>query len=86
MRGRRLDAARRLQQERSPRARKFMTRSSPGADVRLLDERNVKWIPRIKAEMKTGVPTAIVAGTLHFCRPNGVVQLLQRGGYKIEQL
>lgn len=59
---------------------------SPGADLRLLDERNVKWIPRIKAEMKTGVPTAIVAGTLHFCGPNGVVQLLQRGGYKVEQL
>lgn len=59
---------------------------SPGADIRLLDERNVKWIPRIKAEMKTGVPTAIVAGTLHFCGPNGVVQLLQRAGYKVEQL
>jgi uncharacterized protein len=59
---------------------------SPGADLRLLDERNVKWIPRIKAEMKTGKPTAIVAGTLHFCGPNGVVRLLQRGGYTVEQL
>lgn len=59
---------------------------SPGADLRLLDERNVKWIPRIKAEMKTGKATSIVAGCMHFCGPNGVVALLQRGGYKIEQL
>ncbi len=59
---------------------------SPGADVRLLDQRNVKWIPRIRAEMKTGKGTAIVVGCLHFCGPNGIVQLLQREGYKIEQL
>jgi uncharacterized protein YbaP (TraB family) len=59
---------------------------SPGADLRLLDERNVKWIPRIKAEMKTGKPTAIVAGCGHFPGPNGVIALLQRGGYTVEQL
>jgi len=59
---------------------------NPGAELRLLDERNVRWIPRIKAEMKTGKPTAIVAGALHFCGPNGVVELLRRGGYKVEQL
>jgi uncharacterized protein YbaP (TraB family) len=59
---------------------------SPGADVRLLDERNVRWIPRIKAEMRTGKPTSIVVGSAHFCGPNGLLQLLQRGGYKLEQL
>lgn len=59
---------------------------NPGADIRLLDERNVKWIPRIKAEMKTGKPTSIVAGTLHFHGPNGVVELLRRAGHKVEQL
>jgi uncharacterized protein YbaP (TraB family) len=59
---------------------------APGADLRLLDERNVKWIPRIKAEMKTGKPTAIVAGCAHFPGPNGVIALLQRAGYTIEQL
>ena len=59
---------------------------SPGADLRLLDERNVKWIPRIKAEMKTGKPTAIVVGCAHFPGPNGLIALLQRAGYKIEQL
>jgi uncharacterized protein YbaP (TraB family) len=59
---------------------------SPGADLRLLDERNVRWIPRIKQEMKSGKATAIVVGAGHFCGPNGVVALLQRSGYKIEQL
>jgi uncharacterized protein YbaP (TraB family) len=59
---------------------------SPGASLRLLDERNVKWIPRLKAEMKTGKPTAIVVGCAHFPGPNGVIALLQRGGYTIEQL
>ncbi len=59
---------------------------NPGADVRLLDERNVRWIPRIKAEMKTGIPTSIAVGAGHFLGPNGVVELLKRGGYKIEQL
>jgi uncharacterized protein YbaP (TraB family) len=58
----------------------------PGADVRLLDIRNVKWIPRIKAEMKSGKPTSIVAGAGHFIGPNGVVSLLQKAGYKVEQL
>jgi uncharacterized protein YbaP (TraB family) len=59
---------------------------NPGGDLRLLDERNVRWIPRIKAEMKTGKPTAIVAGCDHFPGPNGLVALLQRGGYTVEQL
>ncbi len=59
---------------------------NPGADVRLLDERNVRWIPRIKAEMKTGVPTSLVVGAGHFMGPNGVVELLKRSGYKVEQL
>jgi uncharacterized protein len=59
---------------------------SPGGSLRLLDERNVRWIPRIKTEMKTGKPTAIVAGCAHFPGPNGLIALLQRGGYTIEQL
>lgn len=59
---------------------------NPGAEVRLLDMRNVKWIPKIKAEMKTGKPTCILAGAGHFVGPNGVISLLERAGYKLEQL
>lgn len=52
----------------------------------LLDRRNLKWLPQIEAEMKTGKPTAIVAGAAHFSGPHSVVDLLQKRGYKIEQL
>jgi len=54
--------------------------------ARFVDERNVKWVPRIVKELKSGTPTAIVAGALHFSGPNSVVTLLEKRGYKIEQL
>lgn len=53
---------------------------------RLVDDRNIRWIPRIEAEIKSGKPTTIVAGALHFAGPNSVVTLLQKRGYTIEQL
>jgi uncharacterized protein YbaP (TraB family) len=53
---------------------------------RLLDQRNLRWLPRIEAEMKTGTPTAIVAGAGHFSGAHSVVDLLQKRGYKIEQM
>ena len=59
---------------------------APGIATRFVDDRNVKWIPRIEAELKTGKATAIVAGALHFSGPQSVIALLQRRGYKLEQL
>lgn len=59
---------------------------NPGAEMRLLDYRNLRWIPKIDALIKSGVPTSIVAGTGHFCGTNSVIDLLQKKGYKIEQL
>src|SRR5919197_1063215 len=59
---------------------------APSIAARFVDNRNVKWIPRIEAELKTGKPTAIVAGALHFSGPNSVIKLLEKRGYKIEQL
>jgi hypothetical protein len=59
---------------------------APGIAARLVEDRNVKWVPRIEAELKTGKPTAIVAGALHFAGPRGVIALLQKRGYEIEQL
>jgi uncharacterized protein YbaP (TraB family) len=58
----------------------------PGADARLLDERNVRWIPKIRSEFNSGKPTAIVVGCGHMPGPNGLISLLQRSGYKLEQL
>ena len=59
---------------------------NPGAEMRLLDYRNLRWIPKIDALIKSGVPTSIVAGAAHFCGTNSVIDLLQKKGYKIEQL
>lgn len=58
----------------------------PGADVRLLDLRNVKWVPKIRAEINSGKPTSIVVDAAHMLGPNGLIALLQRNGYKFEQL
>jgi len=59
---------------------------APRIAARFVDDRNVKWVPRIEAELKTGKPTAIVAGALHFSGPRSIVALLQKRGYVIEQL
>ena len=50
--------------------------------VRFVDERNRKWVPRIKVELKSGKPTAIVAGALHVSGPKSIVRLLEKRGYK----
>jgi uncharacterized protein YbaP (TraB family) len=59
---------------------------APRIAARFVDDRNLKWLPRIEAELKTGKPTAVVAGALHFSGPNSVIALLQKRGYVIEQL
>lgn len=59
---------------------------NPGGAIRLLDYRNLRWIPTIERAFNSGKPTAIVAGAAHFCGTNSVVDLLQKKGYKIEQL
>jgi uncharacterized protein len=61
-------------------------KEAPSVWWRIIDHRNAMWIPRIETEIKTGIPTMIVAGALHFCGPHGVVALLEKRGYKIEQL
>jgi uncharacterized protein len=59
---------------------------NPGAYVRLLDERNIRWVPKIKAEFSGEKPTSIVVGCNHMLGPNGLLALLEHSGYKFEQL
>jgi hypothetical protein len=63
-----------------------LRREAPWIAARMVDNRNAKWIPRIEAEIKSGKPTSIIAGALHFAGPNSVITLLQKRGYTIEQL
>ena len=39
---------------------------APTVYWRLLDQRNAKWIPRLESAIKSGTPTLVVAGALHF--------------------
>jgi len=59
---------------------------APSVAARFVDQRNRRWVPRIVAELESGKPTAVVAGALHFAGPNSVIKLLEKRGYKIEQL
>ena len=61
-------------------------KEAPTVWWRVLDQRNAKWIPRLEAAIKSGTPTLVVAGALHFSGPRSVIALLQKRGYKIEQL
>ena len=61
-------------------------RANPGLAQKLLDRRNAIWVARIEEEMKSGNPTAIVAGTGHFLGPQSVLELLRERGYRIERL
>jgi len=63
-----------------------LRKEAPWIAARFVEKRNIKWIPRIEAELKSGKPTAVVAGALHFSGPDSVITLLQKRGYKIEQL
>jgi uncharacterized protein YbaP (TraB family) len=63
-----------------------LRRVNPVIAQKLLDRRNARWVARIEAEMKSGKPTAIVAGAGHFSGPGSVIALLREHGYRIEQL
>jgi uncharacterized protein len=61
-------------------------KEAPTVWWRLLDRRNANWVPRLDSALKSGVPTLVVAGALHFSGPRSVIARLQKRGYKIEQL
>jgi uncharacterized protein YbaP (TraB family) len=61
-------------------------KEAPTVWWRLLDRRNARWIPRIETVIKSGRPSMICAGCLHFPGPHGLLALLKARGYKIEQL
>ena len=61
-------------------------REAPGLNARFLESRNVRWVPVIENAIKSGKPTMIVAGVMHFSGPNSVIGMLRARGYQIEQL
>ena len=61
-------------------------KGAEGLNPRFVAWRNARWMPKIEAAIKSGTPTMIVAGALHYCGPQGLITLLEKRGYKIEQL
>jgi uncharacterized protein len=59
---------------------------APSISSRLLDMRNLQWVPRIIGMIKQGQPTMVVAGAAHFAGPPSLIKLLAPHGYKCEQL
>ena len=53
---------------------------------RLLDNRNRNWIPKIEQFLHSGQTYFVVVGAAHFGGPNGLLALLKKRGYQIEQL
>jgi uncharacterized protein YbaP (TraB family) len=50
--------------------------------VRLLDDRNVAWIPKLEAEFKAR-PTFVAVGAGHLGGSKGVIKLLRSKGYEV---
>ena len=61
-------------------------RDFPSLAVRLLDNRNRNWIPKIETYLESGEPCFVVVGAAHLGGPNGVIALLKGRGYTVEQL
>jgi uncharacterized protein YbaP (TraB family) len=57
----------------------------PAAYRSLIVERNNNWIPQIDACLARAKPCMVVVGAAHLVGPDGLLTLLQRKGYKIEQ-
>jgi uncharacterized protein YbaP (TraB family) len=61
-------------------------KGAEGLNPRFLEWRNVRWIPKIESAIKSGRPTIIVAGAMHFSGPHSVIGMLRARGHTIEQL
>jgi len=57
----------------------------PAAYRSLIVERNQNWVPQIDACLSRPQPCLVVVGAAHLVGPDGLLTMLQRKGYKIEQ-
>jgi uncharacterized protein len=57
----------------------------PGAYQSLVVERNRNWMPQLDACLARRSPCFVVVGAAHLVGPDGLLALLQRKGYRVEQ-
>jgi len=60
-------------------------RSSPAAYSSLITERNQNWMPQLDACLKRSSPCFVIVGAAHLVGPEGLLSMLQRRGYRVEQ-
>jgi uncharacterized protein YbaP (TraB family) len=53
---------------------------------RIIDKRNMDWLPRIEALLKSGRPAIVIVGAAHMVGKGGLISLLKKRGYRVEQL
>lgn len=56
-----------------------------GAYASLIVERNANWMPQIEACMARPQPCFVVVGAAHLVGPDGLLTLLRKKGYRVEQ-
>ena len=61
-------------------------RGYPELKTKLLDERNRSWIPQIDQFLKQDEDILVVVGAAHLVGKEGVIELLNARGYKLEQM
>lgn len=68
--------------------KELQTEFGPYPDVyeAILVQRNRSWIPKLEALAVSGKQYFVVVGALHLIGADGVLTLMQKDGYKIEQL
>ena len=57
----------------------------PDVYAKLISERNRRWLPVIEGHLQGGNKTLVVVGAAHLVGRDGVVELLKRKGYSVEQ-
>jgi uncharacterized protein YbaP (TraB family) len=58
----------------------------PAAYRSLIVERNHNWMPQLEKCLARTTPCMVVVGAAHLVGPDGLLTLLQRKGYRIEQM
>ena len=58
---------------------------SPAAYTSLVVERNHNWLPQLDTCLARATPCFVVVGAAHLVGPDGLLALLQRKGYRVEQ-
>jgi uncharacterized protein YbaP (TraB family) len=61
-------------------------REYPEVRQKLIDDRNRRWVPQLERFLSGSERALVVVGAAHLVGPTGIIELLKRKGYRVEQL